>query len=59
MDHRVWTLTIDDAQKTFPTLEAATGYLGKAFNGSQKVISLESQLLSAEESRALRREDVE
>lgn len=59
MDQRVWTLTIDDTERTFPTLEAATGYLGRTFDGSQKEVSLESQLLSPAECRALRREDVE
>lgn len=58
MNRRVWTLTIDDSTRTFLTLEAATGFLGKAFDGTQKIVSLESQLLNAEGRPLSEREDV-
>jgi hypothetical protein len=45
----VWTVTIDDAEKTFPTLEAATGYLGKSYQPTVKAASIESRLVDAEE----------
>ena len=55
----IWIVTIDDDQKTFPTFEAATGYMKQAYHPGIKAASIESQVLVPEEFRPLRREDVE
>lgn len=58
MEQRIWTVTIDGAEKTFPTLKGATGYLGRTFDGTQKEVSIESHLLDVEgRIRDLRRSD--
>ncbi len=44
----IWTVTVGDQAKDFPTLDAATGYLQKAFD-PKLVASIESRLVEPEE----------
>ncbi len=44
----IWTVTVGDYAKDFPTLDAATGYLQKAFDMKQQNI-IESRLVDPEE----------
>jgi hypothetical protein len=55
----IWVVTIDDAARTFPTLEKAIAYLREAYTPAVKTASIESQVLVPEEFSPLRRENVE
>ncbi len=44
----IWTVTVGDQAKDFPTLDTATGYLQKAFDPKQQNV-IESRLVEPEE----------
>lgn len=48
----IWTVTVGDRAKDFPTLDAATGYLQKAFDPKQENV-IESRLVDRAEFVAL------